>query len=951
MIKISKYVLITITVIFVTMFCIQPSSADSTVIHEQTSKSNITSGVTLQNIKRFTINGWVDINVLYIDMSNKYVDIDVLTNPDDLKTLATVKSLAYAKNAVASINASFFDSAGNGTGYPIGPLVQSGKIINASNYFNKNSNNFSSFSIENNRNILYNYWRSEITIKNSKGQSVNIERYNSISTGKYSNLAVVDCYWGNITPGVSEQCPDPVEMVVINNNVVQIRKSMPGVTIPENGYVLVTSQKEWEKISGIFKTGEKAEMNITTVPAWENMKMSVSGGSILVKDGAIPSTFSFGPSYISDINPRTAIGSTMNGSKIILVTVDGRQNSSIGMTQTEIAELMLELGCYNALNLDGGGSSTMVVRKPGIEELIVVNNPSDGSPRALSTAIGVFSNAPEGQISGLIIENENENVFVKTSIKFNVRGYDNWLNPVKFDESKLTWSVSGIKGHFDGSTFYPESVGDGKITARLGSISSSVVISSLSNPVELELSSSKIRLSCGETKTINIKGINRYGYGAKINGSDVNWTVSNETGIIENGVFTAQNTGSGYIEAKIGSVKSYCAVSVASDEYIYTDSFENNNAIFSSYPDSVMGSYETTNEKKHSGNNSGKLSYDFTQNTEITRAAYINFLNNGIELKPSTSRIGMWVYNSVPSTNWFRGEVIDTNGTSHPVNFATGLDWNGWKYVEVSFENETYVPALLKHIYLVQFHPVKDSGEIYIDDLSIISSIFEQAGDENIPENTKPFDKFNISVTYKKTQGSFRFSVFGISENPVNPLEKLILLKMTEKINKYIDTCAFLGSGSHTETKFLQKPFFATTTGYKSQDISNSRLIQLDVSKGGIRLSNNSQWHWLFNKLETFNGDNIFIFLEKSPDNFIDSLEADLFKETLTQQVKKKNINIWVFYKGNKNASRMERGVKYIQTAGFNTEEITPKNTDAAKYVLVTVMENGPVYEFKPVID
>jgi len=299
--------------------------------------------VTLQNIKRFTVDGWVDINVMRVDMSNKYIDIDVLTNTDEPQKLATVRSLAYVANAVASINASFFDSIGGGKGYPIGPIVKSGEIINVSDYFNKNADSFASFSIGNNRSIHYNYWRTEFTLIASNGQSVKIERYNNISTGSCSNLTVLDRYWGNITPGISERCPDSVEMVVINNTIAQIRKSMHGVAIPENGYILVTSQSEWEKIKNIFKTGEQVEMKIITVPDWNNIKMSVSGGSILVKDGAIPSTFSFDPSYISDINPRTAIGSTMDGREIMLVTVDGRQNSSIGMTQTEIAKLMLEL--------------------------------------------------------------------------------------------------------------------------------------------------------------------------------------------------------------------------------------------------------------------------------------------------------------------------------------------------------------------------------------------------------------------------------------------------------------------------------------------------------------------------------------------------------------------------------------------------------------------------------
>ena len=84
------------------------------------------------------------------------------------------------------------------------------------------------------------------------------------------------------------------------------------------------------------------------------------------------------------------VGSSKDGKELLLVTVDGRQQSSLGMTQTEAANLMIELGAYNALNLDGGGSTTMAVRKPGSENIEIINSPSDGSPRRISNAIGIF---------------------------------------------------------------------------------------------------------------------------------------------------------------------------------------------------------------------------------------------------------------------------------------------------------------------------------------------------------------------------------------------------------------------------------------------------------------------------------------------------------------------------------------------------------------------------------
>ena len=69
-------------------------------------------------------------------------------------------------------------------------------------------------------------------------------------------------------------------------------------------------------------------------------------------------------------NPRTAIGYTQNNN-VVLLTADGREGASIGLTLMELASLMKEFGCINAMNLDGGGSTVMyvggeVVNKPPV---------------------------------------------------------------------------------------------------------------------------------------------------------------------------------------------------------------------------------------------------------------------------------------------------------------------------------------------------------------------------------------------------------------------------------------------------------------------------------------------------------------------------------------------------------------------------------------------------------
>ncbi|MDD8025367.1 MAG: phosphodiester glycosidase family protein, partial [Acidobacteriota bacterium] len=94
----------------------------------------------------------------------------------------------------------------------------------------------------------------------------------------------------------------------------------------------------------------------------------------------------FADGFYATRHPRTAIGVRADGT-IVLAAVDGRQPGlSVGMTIPELAGLMVDLGCVDALNLDGGGSTTMVVKGE------VVNSPSDpGGERAVSDALLVFS--------------------------------------------------------------------------------------------------------------------------------------------------------------------------------------------------------------------------------------------------------------------------------------------------------------------------------------------------------------------------------------------------------------------------------------------------------------------------------------------------------------------------------------------------------------------------------
>lgn len=927
------------------VFTLNTSAAYAYTIYETSTKTTVVSGVTQENLVRFTDSGWQNINVLRVDLSNPDIKIDTLISPDSIKKLVPVKTLAQQSGAVAAINGGFFNWLKDaGSGYPDGPVVQSGKIISADNEYNRYKDSMGTIALNDLNQVLFGYWKTDIALMAPNGNSTVVMRYNKAGT-EYSDFTVLDRHWGTASIGADVSRPDIAEMLVVDGIVKDIRMGMPAFSIPENGYVVVTRQEGSKFLTENFKLGDKVVLDIKTNPDWDALKMAVTGSAVMVKDGWIPAEFSFN---IAGRQPRTAIGVTQDGKQLIMVTVDGRQSGCLGMTQFEIAEFMLECGAWNALNLDGGGSTTMVARGAGTNELNVVNKPSDGYARGISTALGVFSGAPVSTLKDLLIGTQDKNIFVDTSRAFEVKGVDKYFNPVAIDPTDVEWSVSGVKGTFEGNVFHPTSVGEGKIIATLGDATSEFEISVLSAPVQLQLDKKSIKLAVGQTQAFTATGKNRNGYYAKINPGDISWTVNGNLGTMDQNVFTAAAMGTGYIDAAVGEAHAYCAVTVGGDTTVVKEGFEVAGPTFLSYPSTVGGSFEISTEQKYAGKASGKLTYDFS-NTEGTRAAYIVFPEKGLPLGGNAVKLGLWVYNTHPNSNWLRAEVVDSNGKKSPVEFVKNLDWVGWKYVEAPLSGITS-PAAVSRLYLVQTSPVVDTGYIYVDELSSTESSYPVIEAGSVPADTQPVDEAYKSVIYKPTGDSFRFSVFGQSRDPKDDLETKLMEKLAEKINLYIDVGAFTGSNRHEVAKQVTKPLISANQGYKSMDVMNSRFIQLDMDNNGLRSVDPAQWNWFRQQLDSAAGDHVFIFLEKPLTSFTDSMEAGLFQDILTKFRQETGKTVWVFYKGDTDGSYMERGVKYISTAGYDVGGLTGDHMDAVKYVLVTVVGKTVTYEIKPII-
>ena len=167
------------------------------------------------------------------------------------------------------------------------------------------------------------------------------------------------------------------------------------VRIAPGTAVLVARGNAATRLQAEAQPGTLVTLRLILQPDWSVVSDAIGGGPVLVRDG-VPvyrSNEGFTTSQLAPRGPRTAVGQRADGG-IVLLTTDGRQPGfSVGMTNFELAQALVRFGAVRGMGLDGGGSSTLAF------EGTVLNSPSDGRERAISTALmfqyfGVYAPPP-----------------------------------------------------------------------------------------------------------------------------------------------------------------------------------------------------------------------------------------------------------------------------------------------------------------------------------------------------------------------------------------------------------------------------------------------------------------------------------------------------------------------------------------------------------------------------
>lgn len=908
-------------------------------IYQNSNAENIASGVVHEHIQRFTNNGWLNINVIRIDLTNPYVEIQGLINPAGISKRGTVSNMVNTSNAVAAVNGDYFNYQPLPSS--LGTLINNGEMVSSSHYRLKDA--LPTFYIDSSNKAGITYLDNRMAaVNNSNGTRATVGAINKVDT-YFSEVKLLNKHWGDKSMGNTHR-NDLTEVLVVDGHVAEKRVSGQPFTIPQTGNAYVLSVKT--NALDNFNVGDSVSFNLSSMPDVNNIKFAIGGGSIVLNNGQITAT-----DIISKGNqPRTGIGVNKDNTEAILITIDGRNTSFTGVTQEMLGATLRDLGAYTGMNLDGGGSTTMAVKPKGEEKATVVNIPSEGSERLVVNSVGVLSNAPVGELSYLKVTAEDPKVFVNTSRYIDIKGYDANHNPVDTDKSQVTFTSSGVEGIFEGNKFIPSTSGKGKIIAHYnnGAIGE-MNIEVLEAVVNLETELTEIRLDVNSQYSFgDFYGKDKNGTKTKVNKEDVTLTVHGDIGYIENGVFySGSNSTSGAVTASVGDSIENIRISVGYQPQ-FINGFETLQGFnFTSYPNTVTGNI-SLNQDKHQGNYSLALNYDFSQGTN-TRAAYVNFTQNGtgLTLPRNPSRLGLWVKGDGNGI-WLRATVRDMKGNAHTVNFTQALETTEWQYVTADLPNNIPVPVTLERIYAVEADAQKSpSGTILIDELmayypSPIASM-------ELPAKTVVEDQLAVKQPIDQEVNGFSFAVAAEPEG----LNELVGYDAEKKLQSLISDSkiAILLNGASQNFKNGLKNYSTidTKNAYRVDKHYDALFFSISSRNGGIRAANPSQWSWLINDLENRQESNFILFLPTpivGQGGFTDKLEADLLHTKLSEAASRGK-NVFVVHGGNSPSTDLVDGVRYI---GLDTNKIVT-NEDIKDISLVEFVVNGSniSYEIKKV--
>lgn len=560
-----KFILLTISAVICCL--LTPYAAMADFQNKQILEiSPVTEGLVLEKHRVAVSGGQTLVYVLKANLESENLKINTLVGFDGtMAKNARVTDMAVNTGAVAAVNADFFQMGESGR--PIGMTYKDGQMITSPPL----RDDMYGWGITRSGNPLIEIFNFSglVTVNNQSNfllSGINKPQYYEAG-GKYSHedgLLLYDSYWGASSRGKINDSDDVAEVFVVDGTVTEILVNQPGKKIPLSGFVLAGRGEAKEYILSSIIVGDRISINNTVTPGGDELWAGTGGWTLLV-DGKVEQG-----NYPADINgtvARTAIGYSADRKTLFLVTVE-KSVDSRGFTLGETAQFMAGLGAERALNLDGGGSTTLAVRPLGEDNPVLVNKPQNGSQRLVPTALGFFSAAPRGSLSGLIIKGPDK-VAAGEKAVFTVYGYDTYYNPFPVEQEKAEWSLASGPGSMVKNVIHTENSGSIVISVSFGGLTATkqLRVMGTGDFKEITVEPSEIAIKPGESIDLNVHAIDKDNTVYTISANNYSVFVDPWLGLYKDGSFRAPDgIAVGEIKVVYSNLTATVPVTVKSDD-------------------------------------------------------------------------------------------------------------------------------------------------------------------------------------------------------------------------------------------------------------------------------------------------------------------------------------------------------------------------------------------------
>ncbi|MFD2117007.1 stalk domain-containing protein [Paenibacillus yanchengensis] len=691
-----------------------------------------------------TVN--TSVHVIEVNLTNPHVSLNTISGKNNqVAAKNTILNMVKDNNAVAGINGDVYVMSNEGA--PLGAQITSGSLLSTPSRLQ----GMYAFGVTKDRIATIDTYAFEGAVTAVNGATFPLTGINQSAyvpelggtINSHSNAMFIYTSAWNGAERPAKSGTTPTEVLVVDGIIQNISSGTPlQDPIPANGYILRSHGEAAKFVQSNLQIGDALTSTYSLKSATSgkavdpsSFEMMIGGHTILVDQGKA-AKFSRNVAGVSgnSYTSRSAVGYSKDGKKVYLITSE-RNGSNTGLSLSELQKVMVELGVFKGINLDGGGSTTMIDRSLGHFAVTQSHPVQQGSMRSVANGIGVFTSAPQGKLEGMLVAGD-ATVLIGQSTELSLKGYDNYYNPLDMSSVAVKWSADAAIGKMNGNQFVATKAGQGTITATANGVKQkhSIEVVGAAQIDSMKLNVAVPKLEAGNRFEVPVVVTLKNGKTYNVNGDQLEWEFIGFKGKFEKGAIHIQSVDpkaeSGYVIARYDGFGAMLPV-VKGESAVIIDDFENNrNKVTAQVVPKGVTSGNAQIVTKLPADKAGKgleISYDFSQGTG-TRASYAAFGDNGGIVLPGTpTALTMDVY-SDSSNNWLRAEVIDANNKLHYLDIAKKLDWSGWKNVRADLPASGLAyPLKLKRVYVVTVDKAVDpskaaSGQVYIDNMKVLSS-------------------------------------------------------------------------------------------------------------------------------------------------------------------------------------------------------------------------------------